>query len=202
MDIPASVSGQQLHFQGPSKTRLQSPSPSPSPPSLLSLKIPTITSGDQPISGRVISPACTPWSYVVDTPTGPVRRNWQHLNIVSNGHQLSGQTEQPFRDPIRTRSCTGIQIHPPDRLWPLSWEGRYGMNTFPLDYLCCPLSPLFTYLSLSLAFTLHLHFPSCLIMPYLVADSFCINTSSVVLIGFCPSAEYLPRVKLPQSGCG
>ena len=33
------------------------------------------------------------------------------------------------------------------------------------------------------------------IIPYLVADSFCINTSSVVLIGFCQSDEYLPRVK-------
>ena len=33
------------------------------------------------------------------------------------------------------------------------------------------------------------------IIPYLVADSFCINTSSVVLIRFCQSDEYLPRVK-------
>ena len=62
-----------------------------------------------------------------------------------------------------------------------------GMNTLPLDYLCSSLSPLFTYLSLSLAFTLHLCFPSCLIIPHLVADSFCINMSSIVLIAFCQS---------------
>ena len=36
-------------------------------------------------------------------------------------------------------------------------------------------------------FTLHLCFPNCLIIPHLVADSFCINMSSVVLIVFCQS---------------
>ena len=66
------------------------------------------------------------------------------------------------------------------------------MNTIPLDYLCCALSPLFTYfISTYVVFT----FLSCLIIPYLVTE-FCINTSSVVLIGFCQSDEYLPRVKL------
>ena len=35
-----------------------------------------------------------------------------------------------------------------------------------------------------------------MIIPYLAADSFCINTSSAVLIDLCQSDEYLPRVKL------
>ena len=75
-----------------------------------------ITSDDQPISGRVISPASTPTSYVVETPTGSVRRNRQHLNILPDGHQPNDQTKQPVREPIQTRSRTGTQIHPPDRL--------------------------------------------------------------------------------------
>ena len=39
-------------------------------------------------------------------------------------------------------------------------------------------------------------FPSGLIILYLVTHRFCINTSSVVLIVFCQSDEYLPRVQL------
>ena len=39
------------------------------------------TSGDQPTSGRVVAPAGAPRSYIVDTPTGRVRRNRRHLNV-------------------------------------------------------------------------------------------------------------------------
>ena len=75
-----------------------------------------ITSDDQPISSRVISLASIPRSDVIETPTGPVRRNRQHLNIIPDGHQPNDQTEQPIREPIQTRSRTGTQIRPPDRL--------------------------------------------------------------------------------------
>ena len=51
-----------------------------------------ITSDDQPISGRVISQASIPRSYVVETATGPVRRNRQHLNICL---MVTNQTTKP-----------------------------------------------------------------------------------------------------------
>ena len=43
-----------------------------------------ITSEDDQVEGRVVSPAKSPIarSYVVDTPTGVVRRNRQHWNVA------------------------------------------------------------------------------------------------------------------------
>ena len=77
-----------------------------------------ITSDDQPTSGRVISPANTPRSYIVETPTGLVRRNWQHLNVVQESPQrvdTTQSTQQPTREPIMTRSRTGTSVQPPDK---------------------------------------------------------------------------------------
>jgi len=75
-----------------------------------------ITSGNQPVTGRVVSPASTPRSYVVETPTGQVRRNRQHLNRMPESHEPIDQTEHSTRDPIMTRTRTGTVIRPPDRL--------------------------------------------------------------------------------------
>ena len=75
-----------------------------------------ITSGDQPVSGRVISPADTPRSYIVETPSGQVRRNRQHLNQMPESQDPQGQIELPTRDPIMTRSRTGTTVTPPNRL--------------------------------------------------------------------------------------
>ena len=41
-----------------------------------------VTSSSQPTQGRVITPVDTPRSYLVETPTGQIRRNQQHLNII------------------------------------------------------------------------------------------------------------------------
>ena len=41
-----------------------------------------ITTDHQPVEGRVVQPAGTPRSYVVETPLGEVRRNQSQLNIV------------------------------------------------------------------------------------------------------------------------
>ena len=83
-----------------------------------------------PIPGKIISQADTPRSYLVDSPTGPLRRNSQHLiprptDIADNNtsqilfHQEDKDTvESPHIDPPRriiTRSQTGIRINPPDR---------------------------------------------------------------------------------------
>ena len=79
-----------------------------------------VTSGNRPISGRVITAANTPRSYLVETPTGCIRRNQQHLNIVPDSitdvtppnHALA------TRYRIVTRSQTGTEIVPPKRYQP------------------------------------------------------------------------------------
>ena len=81
-----------------------------------------ITSGQQPATGTVIQPADTPRSYIVNTPSGQIRRNRQHLNIVPTQQEPTDQTNPPdqtvipIRDPIVTRSRSGTAILPPDRL--------------------------------------------------------------------------------------
>ena len=88
-----------------------------------------ITSEDQPIPGRVVSTGDTPRSYVVDTASGPLRRNRGQINIVpeptsSDLSELSqpsesNESETPQSTPprrIATRSATGTQTKPPDRL--------------------------------------------------------------------------------------
>ena len=95
-----------------------------------------ITSPTEPIRGRVVMPAGTPRSYMVQTPTGEVRRNRSQLRVVpetdpsstmkpeENQHpELPLQSKQtPAETPgvppkvIITRSKTGTKISPPDRL--------------------------------------------------------------------------------------
>ena len=80
-----------------------------------------ITSGAEPTRGRVVSDADTPRSYMVNTPTGLVRRTRQHLNIVpeqtqTDQSEVPESTQEVPRSPIRTRSRTGTPINPPDRL--------------------------------------------------------------------------------------
>ena len=78
-----------------------------------------ITSGDRPVEGRVVHPAETPRSYIVETPSGRVRRNRVHLNPMPNDatdDATIDHTQRPSRDPIMTRTRTGTAIHPPDRL--------------------------------------------------------------------------------------
>ena len=75
-----------------------------------------ITNGSQPTTGTVISPAGEPRSYLVDIPTGPVRRNRQHLNIMPGNNGTIDNAECPSREPIMTRSRTGTTVLSPDRL--------------------------------------------------------------------------------------
>ena len=94
-----------------------------------------ITSGDKPVQGRILSSGETPRSYVVDTPTGQVRRNRSRLNLITESPRIQEEsdrivyqipdsptpdkpeTQSPPRQ-IMTRSQTGTTIHPPDRLRP------------------------------------------------------------------------------------
>ena len=75
-----------------------------------------INNGSLPTTGTVISPAGEPRSYLVDTPTGQVRRNRQHLNIMPGNNETIDNAERPSREPIMTRSRTGTTVLSPDRL--------------------------------------------------------------------------------------
>ena len=84
-----------------------------------------VTTGGHPIAGRTVTFANTPRSYVVQTPTGEMRRNRRQLNIAppTNSHstdnipQTDARTnEEQTRSPIMTRSRTGTPIAPPNRL--------------------------------------------------------------------------------------
>ena len=75
-----------------------------------------ITSGEQPSTGKVISAADTPHSYIVEMPIGQVRRNRQHPNIIPPNSKSNDRTEPPTQEQIMTRSRTETIISPPDRL--------------------------------------------------------------------------------------
>ena len=68
-----------------------------------------ITSGEQ-MSGTVVRAADTPRSYIVDTPSGELRRNRHHLNIVLQSSPTSFGTSTT-REPIITRSRAGKVIY-------------------------------------------------------------------------------------------
>ena len=89
-----------------------------------------ITSEAQPVPGKVISLADAPRSYLVDTPSGTLRRNSRHLitKPTEGSNENSTQdpidqgcqhtVEHPPMDSLRriiTRSQTGTRINPPDR---------------------------------------------------------------------------------------
>ena len=88
-----------------------------------------VTSDAGPIPGRIVTTAETHRSYVVETPTGEVRRNRSQLRVQAEtptaGEETPADGEdqppppQPSQDPpkvIMTRSRTGTQVRPP--AWP------------------------------------------------------------------------------------
>ena len=85
-----------------------------------------ITTGGHPVAGRTVTMAETPRSYIVQTPTGEMRRNRSQLNIApptadtqtaDDIPQTASHTEEEqARSPIMTRSRTGTHIAPPNRL--------------------------------------------------------------------------------------
>ena len=69
------------------------------------------------ISGQVVSPAATPRSYLIDIPTGRVRRNRTHIIPQPAS---SNNDESPSCDTdgnrIITRSRSGVSVRPAGRL--------------------------------------------------------------------------------------
>jgi len=71
------------------------------------------------VSGQVVSPAATPRSYIIDVPTGCVRRNRAH--IIPQPATSQNNDEPPShnttnRERIVTHSRSGVSVRPPDRL--------------------------------------------------------------------------------------
>ena len=67
-----------------------------------------VNSDNGPVSGRVVTSAGTPRSYLVETPSGQLQRNRIQLRVVPE--ELS-EPEEPHR--MMTRSQTGTEIRPP-----------------------------------------------------------------------------------------
>ena len=102
--------------------------------------------------GHVIAPANTPRSYVVETPTGEVRRNRSHIvpqvPMPSTENQIPKETDNEAgssssdqaghsrnqipraRSPIATRLRTGTKILPPERYTEMPNRGSCDMNYF------------------------------------------------------------------------
>ena len=75
-----------------------------------------VTSNNHPIPGRVVTSADTPRSYLVETPSGQLRRNQQHLNIVPERSTNALPESIPVERPrVLTRSQTGTEIVAPKR---------------------------------------------------------------------------------------
>ena len=69
-----------------------------------------IISGDDPVPGRVVSPANTSRSYVVDT------LDWcGEIDNTSTTSKVRDAEANPARSPIQTRLCSGATLRPPDR---------------------------------------------------------------------------------------
>jgi len=77
-----------------------------------------VTTDGQPVTGRVVTHADAPRSYVVNTSNGStIRRNRSQINVVPNSTPPSNsEPSEPIREPIMTRSRTGMKITPPQRL--------------------------------------------------------------------------------------
>jgi hypothetical protein len=73
-----------------------------------------------PTSGHVRSSAETPRSYIVETPSGSIQRNRHHLKPIpshTSQQSASGHSEPEQPNVIMTRSRTGTEITPPERLY-------------------------------------------------------------------------------------
>ena len=77
---------------------------------------------DSQTEGKVITATNAPRCYIVETPTGDVRRNRLHLKPIPEQKQGEEEgdttTDDPCqRSPIQTRSRSGITLMPPERLY-------------------------------------------------------------------------------------
>ena len=76
-----------------------------------------VTSGTSQVEGRIVGQAESPRSYLVDMPSGIVRRNRLHLGVVPGNPSPPSECYQPppTQRKIMTRLQTGTAINPPCR---------------------------------------------------------------------------------------
>ena len=87
----------------------------PLPPLLEDTPVWVNTQGRQ-TPGRVVTTAATPRSYIVDTSTGHVRRNRQHIVPNPQNTEPDDTPTATTVDRRVTRSQAGVRLQPPDRL--------------------------------------------------------------------------------------
>ena len=75
-----------------------------------------ITTDGQNSPGRTVRRADAPRSYIVQTPSGELRRNRSQLNVNPSTATETQSTTTNSRSPVMTRSRTGTITNPPDRL--------------------------------------------------------------------------------------
>ena len=82
-----------------------------------------VKTGDQTVPCSVVSPAQTPRSYLIDMPSGQVRRNRSHLLPIKGNSSSESDSPTPSilprsypRSPIMTLTRTRTEICPPDKL--------------------------------------------------------------------------------------
>ena len=64
-----------------------------------------------------MSPAATPRSYIIDVPTGRVRRNRAHIiPQTTTPNDAEPRSDDTEGNRIVTRSRSGVSVRPPDRL--------------------------------------------------------------------------------------
>ena len=66
-------------------------------------------------TGKTVSTASTQRSYIIQTPSGEIRRNRSQLNIIPSTTKAPTKTARN-RSPIMTHSRTGTAVNPLDRL--------------------------------------------------------------------------------------
>ena len=76
-----------------------------------------VRNNDKQVPGRVIQRDIAPRSYLVETPTGQVRRNRFYINARAEVNTQNDDSPQTQETPSHnTRSRTGTFVGPPDRL--------------------------------------------------------------------------------------
>ena len=99
-----------------------------------------VTTDGQPVTGRVVTHATTPRSYVANTSNSTVRHNSSQINVAPNSTSPpSSNVSNPIREPITTQSHMGTPVVPPDcetRKGRCGITGLLDRTIFRL-HICC-----------------------------------------------------------------
>lgn len=111
-----------------------------------------VTTESRPVEGRVVQPAQTPRSYIVETPSGELRRNRGQLNIVpdhstassasasdTSADSIPSNRTQTDKYKLNRESQLGPKLEPPSHPRTIL-GGRCGeIHVFPVPVNICGL---------------------------------------------------------------